>query len=79
MKLRGLKLREFRLIQINTPNITYENDRRNKTSIISDFGSESPTHFGATHAISKSEQKFQIRIPRELDQTFGIPGFSVIY
>ena len=31
-----------------------------------------------THAISNSEQNFQIRIPRELGQTFYIPGFSII-
>ena len=30
----------------------------------------------ATDAISNSEQDFQIRIPRELDQTFYIPRFS---
>ena len=33
----------------------------------------------ATHAISKIEQKSQNRIPRELDQKFGIPRIATIY
>ena len=55
----------------------YEKDQR--TNLLSDFENLTPTHIGATHAISKSKQKFQIRIPRESDQTSGISGFSVIY
>ena len=34
---------------------------------------------GATHAISKIEQKSQNRIPRELDQKFGIPRIGTIH
>ena len=33
----------------------------------------------ATHAISKSQQNFQNRIPRELDKNFYIPRISMIY
>ena len=33
----------------------------------------------ATHAISKIEQKSQNRIPRELDQKFGIPRIGTIH
>ena len=33
----------------------------------------------AAHAISKIEQKFQNRIPRELDKNFGILGISMIH
>ena len=43
-----------------------------------DFGNETPTHMGTTHAISKIEQKFQNRIPRELDKNFNIPRISLI-
>ena len=34
------------------------------------------THMGAAHAISKIEQKFQNRIPRELDKNFDSPRIS---
>ena len=43
------------------------------------FEITTPTHMGATHAISKIEQKSQNRIPRELDQKFGIPGIGTIH
>ena len=33
----------------------------------------------ATHAISKSQQNFQNRIPRELDKNFYIPRISMIH
>ena len=33
----------------------------------------------ATHVISKIEQKSQNRIPRELDQKFGIPRIGTIH
>ena len=33
----------------------------------------------AIHGISKIEQKSQNRIPRELDQKFGIPRISTIH
>ena len=36
-KLRGLKLRGFRKNLIGTPNITYENDRREKINTLGDF------------------------------------------
>ena len=40
---------------------------------------KSPTQISATHAISKIGQKFQNRIPRELDQKFGIPRIGTIH
>ena len=46
--------------------IIYQIDHRNKLNTISD-------------AISKIEQKSQNRIPRELDQKFGIPRIVTIY
>ena len=78
-KLRGLKLRGLTQNQINTPHFIYENDHRNKINILRDFENETPTHMSATHAISKIEQKSQNRIPRELDQKFGIPRIVTIY
>ena len=68
--LRGLKLRGFRQNQIGTPYFMYENDRRKKFKKLGDFESKTPTHINTTHAISILEENFQIRIPRELDQTF---------
>ena len=65
--------------QISTPHSIYENDHRNKINILRDFENETPTHMSATHAISKIEQKSQNRIPRELDQKFGIPRIVTIY
>ena len=78
-KLRGLKLRGLSQNQISTPHSIYENDHRNKINILPDFENETPTHMSATHAISKIEQKSQNRIPRELDQKFGIPRIVTIY
>ena len=57
----------------------YENDRRKKLNDLGDFENKTPTHMDETHAISNSERNFQIRIPRELDQTFYIPKISMIY
>ena len=37
---------------------------------LGDFEIETPTHMSTTHAISKPEQKFQNRIPNELDKNF---------
>ena len=65
--------------QISTPHFIYQNDHRNKINILRDFENETPTHMSATHAISKIEQKSQNRIPRELDQKFGIPRIVTIY
>ena len=65
--------------QISTPHFIYENDHRNKINILRDFENEKPTHMSATHAISKIEQKSKNRIPRELDQKFGIPRIFMIY
>ena len=42
-----------------------------------DFGGELPTHLGATHAISKTGQQFQNRIPRELDKNLDNPRISL--
>ena len=78
-KLRGFKLRGLGQNQISTPHFIYKNDHRNKINILRDFENETPMHMSATHAISKIEQKSQNRIPRELDQRFGIPRIVTIY
>ena len=78
-ELRGLKLRGLTRNQISTPHFIYQNDHRNKINILRDFENETPTHMSATHAISKIEPKSQNRIPRELDQKFGIPRIVTIY
>ena len=59
--------------QIITLDFISQNDQRKKLYNLGDFKNETPTHMGATHAISKLKQKFQNRIPRELDQNFYIP------
>ena len=74
MKLRGLMWN-----QISTPDFAYQNDQRNKIYTLGDFEKKTPTHMVATHAISKSQQNFQNRIPRELDKNFYIPRISMIY
>jgi len=43
-----------------------------------DFKNKTPTHTVTTHAISKYEQNFQNRIPRELEKNFFIPKISMI-
>ena len=63
----------------NTPHSIYENDHRNKITILRDFQNETPAHMSATHAISKIEQKSQNRIPRELDQKFDISRIATIH
>ena len=78
-ELRGLELRGLRLNQISTPYFIYQIDHRNKLNTISDFVNETPTHISATQAISKIEQKSQNRIPRELDQKFGISKIGTIH
>ena len=78
-KLRGLKLRGLMWNQISTPDFAYQNDQRNKIYTLGDFEKKTPTHMVATHAISKSQQNFQNRIPRELDKNFYIPRISMIY
>ena len=65
--------------QISTPYFAYQNDQRNKIYTLSDFENKTPTYMAATHAISKSERYFQNRIPRELDQKFGILRIVTIY
>ena len=79
-KLRGLKLRGFRWNHRSTLNFLYKNDWLiiNKINTLSDFWSQTPTHMGATHAISKIHRKFQNRILRELDQNCDIPRISLI-
>ena len=58
----------------------YENDQLKTINILNNFDREKPTHMATTHAqISKVEQKFQRRIPKEFDQNFYIPRFSVIH
>ena len=78
-KLRGLELRWLSKNQINTPHFIYENDHRNKINIFDDFENEITTHMGAAHAISRIEQNFQNRTPRELNRSFDIPRISVIH
>ena len=78
-KLRGLKLRGLTWNQINTPYLIYETDQGKKLNILDVLENKTPTHMSATHAISKIEQKSQNRIPRELDQKFGIPRIVTIY
>ena len=78
-KLRGLKLRGLGQNQISTPHSIYENDHRNKINIFGDFENKITTHMGAAYAISKIEQNFQNRTPRELNQSFDIPRIGVIH
>ena len=78
-KLRGLKLRGFRLNQMSIPYFIYQIDHGDEVDTIGDFENETPTHMSATHAISKIEQKSQNRTPRELDQKFGIPRIGMIH
>ena len=70
--LRGLKLRGLMYF-------IYENDQRKKFKTLGDFDNITPTHMYATHGISKSQQNFQNRFPRELDQKFGIPRIGTIH
>ena len=64
---------------VNTCSFIYENDQHKKFNSFDNFEITTPTHMGATHAISKIEQKSQNRIPRELDQKFGIPRIGTIH
>ena len=50
--MRGLKEN-----QISTSSFIYENDHCNKINTLSVFGSQTPTHLGAAHAISKKMTK----------------------
>ena len=75
-KIAWLKLRRN---QISTPYFIYQIDRSNKINIIRNFENETPIHKSATHAISKTGQKSQIRIPRELYQKFGTSRISTIH
>ena len=65
--------------QISTLNFTYQNDQCKNLYLVGDFGNETPTHMGTTHAISKFQPKFQNRITRELDQNFYMPGIGMIH
>ena len=53
---------------MNTPYFIYEIDQRKKFNTLGDFKYQTPTHIVTTHAFSKILQKFENRIPRELDQ-----------
>ena len=72
-------MRGLRSNQPSTLNFIYQNDQSYKIYTLSNFGYETPTHMGTTHAISKIEEKFQNRTPRESDENFDIPGISMIY
>ena len=74
---RGLELRGLVQNQISTRDCISQNDQRKKLCDLGDFENETPTHMSTTHAISKLKQKFQNRIPRELNQNFYIPGISM--
>ena len=67
------------LNQISTLNFIYQNDQCKKIYSLVDFGNETPTQMGATHAIPIFHAKSQNRIPRELDQKFGIPRIGTIH
>jgi len=69
----------YNLYGISNLNFIYENDQHKKLNAFDNFEITTPTHIGATHAISKFERKSQNRIPRELDQKFGIPGIGTIH
>ena len=75
----GLKLRGLTQNQIITLDFISQNFQRKKLYTLGNFDDEIPTHIGATHAILKSKRKFQNRIPRELNQSFGIPKISVFH
>ena len=77
LRVWGLKLRGLTQNPIITLDYIYQNDQRKKLCRLDDFENETPTHMGATHAISKLKQKFQNRIPRELDQNFYIPRITM--
>ena len=64
---------------MNTVSFIYENDQHKKLNAFDNFEITTPTHMGATHAISKIEKKSQNRIPSELDQKFGINGIGTIH
>ena len=72
-------MRGLRRNQISTANLIYQNDQRKKVITLDDFQNKTPTHTAATQAISKSEQNFQNRIPRELDKNFYIPRISIVH
>ena len=65
--------------QISTPHFIYENDHRIKINISDDFENEITTHMGAAHAISKVEQNFLNRTPRDWNQSFDILRISMIH
>ena len=60
--------------QISTPRFIDENE----INIFVDFENEITMHIAA-YAISKIEQNFQNRTPRELSQSFEIPSISMIH
>ena len=63
-KITGLKLRGLTCNQIIISYFIYGINQPKKLHTLGDFDNKTPTH---------------LRIPRELDQTFYIPRFSVIY
>ena len=70
-------MRGLRQNQLSTREFISQNDQRKKLCNLDDFENETPTYMGATHANSKLKQKFQNRIPRELDQNFYIPRIKI--
>ena len=65
--------------QISTPRFIDENDHDNEINILIDFEYEITMYMGTAYAISKIEQNFQNRSPRELSQSFEIPSISMIH
>ena len=78
-KLRRLRLRGLTWNQMSISCFIFENDQHKKFNIMGGFENKIPSHMDATHAISKSERKFQNRIPKELDQKFDSAGISLIH
>ena len=70
---------DFTGVEIAGAGGMYDNDRRKKLNTLGDFDIKTRTYMGAALVISNSERNYQIRIPREFDQTFYIPRISVIY
>ena len=64
---------DFTGVEIAGAGGMYDNDRRKKLNTLGDFDIKTAL------VISNSERNYQIRIPREFDQTFYIPRISVIY
>ena len=78
--LRGLEMRRFSQNKVYHGNLYYYVKIRNsKISQIFNFNWNTPTQIHANYAFSNLDQKFWIRIPRDLNQDFDIPRISKSY